>query len=58
LVAVSFDYPAMEAVPVGAGPPQAPVINNSGTACTFSGTTSTCPGQADVTVSGAVTAAE
>jgi hypothetical protein len=58
LVAVSFDYPAMEAVPIGAGPPQAPVINNAGTACTFSGTSSTCPGQADVTVSGATTVPE
>jgi hypothetical protein len=58
LVAVSFDYPAMEAVPVGAGPPQAPIINNGGTACTFSGLTSSCPGQADLTVSGAVTVTE
>ncbi|HEX3468607.1 MAG TPA: hypothetical protein VHT05_11060 [Candidatus Elarobacter sp.] len=52
-VAVGFDYPAMEAVPVGSSVPQAPVINNSGNACAFSGTSSTCPGQADVTVSGA-----
>ncbi len=49
IIAVGFDYPAIEAVPVGASPAQSPVINNSGTAC--SGTT--CPGQADVTVSAA-----
>ena len=58
LTAVSFDYPAMEAVPVGSGPPQAPAINNLGTACTFSGTSSTCPGQADLTVSTSVPATE
>ncbi len=50
-VAVAFDYPAMEAVPMGSGPPQAPVINNSGGACSFSGTTSTCPGTADISLS-------
>lgn len=50
-VAVGFDYPAMEAVPMGANPPQAPVINNSGTACSFTGPSSTCPGQADISVS-------
>lgn len=55
VTSVGFDYPAMEAVPVGSSPPQAPVINNSGTACTFSGTSSTCPGQADLTVSATVT---
>jgi hypothetical protein len=49
--AFGFDYPAIEAVPVGANPPQAPVINNAGTPCTFSGTSSTCPGQADLTQS-------
>jgi hypothetical protein len=49
--AFGFDYPAIEAVPVGAGPPQAPVINNTSGACTFSGTSSTCPGQADLTQS-------
>lgn len=49
--AVAFDYPAMEAVPVGSGLPQAPVVNNAGTACTFSGTSSTCPGQADISMS-------
>jgi hypothetical protein len=58
LTAVSFDYPAMEAVPVGSGPPQAPVINNGSTACTFSGTSSTCPGQADLTVSTSASATE
>jgi hypothetical protein len=57
VIGVGFDYPAMEAVPVGAGPAQAPVINNSGTACSFSGTNSTCPGQADITVSPATPAA-
>jgi hypothetical protein len=57
-VAVSFDYPAMEAVPMTPNPPSAPVINNAGTACTFSGTSSTCPGQADLTVSGATSATE
>lgn len=57
-VAIGFDYPAMEAVPVGANPPQAPVINNSGAACTFSGTSSTCPGRADLTVSSAIAAVE
>jgi len=51
MVAIGFDYPAMEAVPMTATPPQAPVINNSGGACSGPGTTSTCPGQADVTVS-------
>ena len=56
--AFGFDYPAIEAVPVGANPPQAPVINNAGTACTFSGTSSTCPGQADLTQSAAVNGAE
>lgn len=50
LLAAGFDYPAIEAVPVGSAPPQAPVINNAGTACTFSGTSSTCPGQADITI--------
>lgn len=50
VILVGFDYPALEAVPVGSGPSQAPVINNSGTACSFSGTNSTCPGQADITV--------
>ncbi len=56
--AFGFDYPAIEAVPVGANPPQAPVINNTGTPCTFSGTSSTCPGRADLTQSPAVTGAE
>ena len=51
MVAIGFDYPAMEAVPMAASPPQAPVINNSGAACSGPGTTSTCPGQADITVS-------
>lgn len=51
MVAIGFDYPAMEAVPMTATPPMAPVINNSGGACSGPGTTSTCPGQADVTVS-------
>jgi hypothetical protein len=51
IIAIGFDYPAMEAVPFGSAPPQAPVINNSGSACSFSGTTSTCPGQADLTES-------
>ncbi len=54
-VLIGFDYPAMEAVPVSAAPPQAPVINNSGTACTFSGQSSTCGGQADISLSPAVT---
>ncbi len=54
-VAIGFDYPAMEAVPVTAAPPQAPVISNSGTACTFSGQSSTCGGQADITLSPALT---
>jgi hypothetical protein len=58
VIAVGFDYPALEAAPIGANPAQAPVINNSGAACTFSGTTSTCPGQADLTVSPANTATE
>ncbi|MBV8369875.1 MAG: hypothetical protein JO036_13255 [Candidatus Eremiobacteraeota bacterium] len=56
--AFGFDYPAIEAVPVGANPPQAPVINNAGTPCTFSGTSSTCPGQADLTQSPPATGAE
>ena len=56
--AFGFDYPAIEAVPVGANPPQAPVINNAGTPCTFSGTSSTCPGQADLTQSVATTGQE
>lgn len=56
--AIGFDYPALEAVPIGANPAQAPVINNAGTACTFSGVTSTCPGQADLTQSIAVNATE
>ena len=51
VIAVGFDYPALEAAPIGSSPAQAPVINNAGSACTFSGTTSTCPGQADITVS-------
>ena len=50
VIALGFDYPAIEGVPVGASPPQAPVINNSGAACSFSGTNSTCPGQADITI--------
>jgi len=58
IAAIGFDYPAMEAVPIGAGPPQAPVINNLGTACTFAGLTSTCTGQADLTVSPILTSAE
>lgn len=58
VIAVGFDYPAMEAVPSTASPPQAPVINNSGTACSFSTTNSTCPGQADLTVSPAVSGTE
>ncbi len=49
--AIGFDYPAIEAVPIGANPPQAPVINNGGTACSFSGTNSTCSGQANLTQS-------
>ena len=57
VIAVGFDYPAIEAMPVGAHPPQSPVINNSGTACT-SGVTSTCPGRADLTVSPTTTATE
>lgn len=57
VIAVGFDYPALEAVPVGANPPQAPLINNGTTACTFSGTSSTCPGQADLTVSSAFSSA-
>lgn len=56
--AFGFDYAAIEAVPVGANVPQAPVINNVGTPCTFSGTSSTCFGQADLTQSAAVTGAE
>jgi hypothetical protein len=52
VIAVGFDYPAMEAVGFGSGPfPQAPVLNNGGAACTFSGTSSTCSGQADLTMS-------
>jgi hypothetical protein len=58
VIAVGFDYPAMEAVPSTPNPAQAPVINNSGSACTFSGTNSTCPGQADITVAPTVTATE
>ena len=58
VIAVGFDYPAMEAVPSTPNPPQAPVINNAGTACTFSGTSSSCPGQADLTVAPTVTATE
>ncbi len=58
VIAVGFDYPALEAVPMSSSPPQAPVINNAGTACSFSGTTATCPGQADLTVSPAFTGAE
>ncbi len=58
VIAVGFDYPAFEAAPIGGGPPQAPVINNTGTACSFSGLTSTCPGQADVTESAAAGATE
>jgi hypothetical protein len=61
VIAVGFDYPAMEAVPAapfGAAPVQVPVINNSGAACTFSGTSSTCPGQADLTMSAATMATE
>jgi hypothetical protein len=58
IILVGFDYSALEAVPVGASPALAPVINNSGTACSFSGTTSTCPGQADLTVSPTVTSTE
>jgi hypothetical protein len=57
-IAVGFDYPAVEAVPVGANPPQAPVINNAGTPCSGSGTSWTCTGQADLTVSGETTATE
>ena len=51
VIAVGFDYPALEAAPIGSSPAQTPVINNAGTACTSSGTSSTCPGQADLTVS-------
>ena len=58
VIALGFDYPAIEGVPVGASPPQAPVINNAGTACAFSGTNSTCPGSADITVSPTVTTVE
>jgi hypothetical protein len=57
-VAIGFDYPAMEAVPIGSGLPQAPIINNSGTACSGGGTATTCPGQADVTLSPAGAGAE
>ena len=56
--AFGFDYPAIEAVPVGANPPQAPVINNAAMPCTFSGTSSTCPGQADLTQSPPTTGSE
>jgi hypothetical protein len=56
--AIGFDYLAIEAVPVGANPPQAPAINNTATPCTFSGVTSTCPGQADLTQSPATNGAE
>ena len=58
IIALGFNYPAIEGVPVGASPPQAPVLNNSGSACTFSGTTSTCPGRADITVSPTVNSVE
>jgi hypothetical protein len=54
ITVVGFDYPAMEAVPAapfGATPVQVPIVNNGGAACTFSSTTSTCTGQADVTIS-------
>jgi hypothetical protein len=51
-IAVGFDYPALEAVPIGSNPPQTPVINNLGAACTFSSNTaSACTGQADLTAS-------
>lgn len=49
-VLVGFDYAAMEAVPIGANPPQAPNVSNGATACSGPGTTSTCTGQADVTL--------
>ncbi len=58
IVAIGFDYPAMEAVPTAANPPQAPPINNTSTPCTFAGQASTCTGQADVTLSGAGTFTE
>jgi hypothetical protein len=57
-VAIGFDYSAMEAVPIGANPPQAPVLNNGATACSSAGNTNTCPGQADLTVSPPGTAVE
>jgi hypothetical protein len=57
-VAIGFDYSAMEAVPIGANPPQAPVINNGTTACSGPGLSNTCPGQADITVSPAGAAVE
>ncbi len=57
-IAVGFDYPAMEAVEFGNGPfSQTPVINNGGAACSFSGVTSTCTGQADLTMSNPAAAA-
>lgn len=40
VIAVGFDYPAIEAVPIGLNPPQAPVISNGA-------------GQANITVSNA-----
>jgi hypothetical protein len=56
--AIGFDYPALEAVPVGSSVPQAPIINNTTSACTFSGTSSTCPGQANLSQSPAKTGNE
>ncbi len=58
IIAVGFDYPAFEAAPIGANPPAAPLINNTGTPCTFNATNSTCTGQADLTESNAAAATE
>lgn len=57
-VAIGFDYNAMEAVPIGANPPQAPNISNGAAACSGPGTSSTCTGQADITLAPVGTSAE